>query len=98
MSARVPPVHLHIDELVFAGFAPGERNRLHDAVAGALAELLARGALPLPKERGSFALDAVPPQTVRLAGAAAGSLSTSRLGVPIAQAIVGACARTHEVK
>jgi hypothetical protein len=39
-------VHLHIDELVLHGFAPGDRLRIADAVQVELARLFTDGGVP----------------------------------------------------
>jgi len=67
---RARPVHLHIDELVLAGFPAGDRYRIQDAVQHALEEMIASGALTLPQPAESLAVHAVAPQTATLRDAA----------------------------
>ena len=40
------PIHLHIEELVLHGFAPGDRHRIGDAVQQELARLLTNTETP----------------------------------------------------
>jgi len=78
------PLHLHIDELVLAGFPAGDRHRIQDAVERALAEMIANGALALPPGTASRAIDATSPQVARLRRAP----TSAAIGAGIADAIV----------
>jgi len=78
------PLQLHIEELVLTGFPPADRHRIQDAVQTALVDLLARGALSLPRPTKSLAIDAVAPQTMQLSARAA----APELGVGVARSIV----------
>ncbi len=44
--SRQSPIHLHIEELVLHGFAPGDRHRIGDAVQHELALLFAESQVP----------------------------------------------------
>ena len=81
---RNPPLLLHIEELVLAGFPSAERYRIQDAVQIALMDLLVSGALTLPRPTGSLAIDTVAPQTMRLPARPA----TPELGAGVARSIV----------
>lgn len=43
---RQSPIHLHIEELVLHGFAPGDRHRIGDAMQRELARLFTEGRTP----------------------------------------------------
>jgi hypothetical protein len=43
---RQSPIHLHIEELVLHGFAPGDRHRIGDAMQRELARLFAEKQAP----------------------------------------------------
>ena len=43
---RPSPIHLHIEELVLHGFAPGDRHRIGDAMQRELARLLTEKQTP----------------------------------------------------
>lgn len=43
---RRPSIHLHIDELVLDGFAPGDRHRIGDAMQLELARLFTEEQTP----------------------------------------------------
>lgn len=79
-----PPLLLHIEELVLAGFPSADRYRIQDAVQIALMDLLVSGALPLPRPTESLAIDTVVPQTIRLPGQHA----TPELVAGVARSIV----------
>lgn len=51
-----PSIHLHIEELVLHGFAPGDRHRIGEAVQHELARLFAEEATP-PALAKSAAID-----------------------------------------
>jgi hypothetical protein len=82
---RSAPVHLCIDELVLVGFTGVDRQGIHDALQGALAELLAGGESGWPGRSESLALDSAPPRTIRLAG----PRPLQQLAAGVAQAVVG---------
>jgi hypothetical protein len=79
------PVHLHIDELLLAGFPAGERYRIQEAVQLALAEMIASGTFAPPSGATSRAIEAVVPQTINFRGAR----GTSAIGAGIAQSVLG---------
>ena len=81
---RVRPIHLHIDELVLAGFPAGDRHRIHDAVQRALEEMVRNGALVLQPASASRAIDATSPKIARLPHAA----TAGAIGAGIARSIV----------
>jgi hypothetical protein len=84
------PVHLHIDELVLAGFRPGDRHRIGDAVQRALAEMIASGALVLPPGARSRTVEEVAPQRIR----ASSSADARGVGAGIARSIVSGVTAT----
>ena len=84
MTPRQRPVHLHIDELVLAGFPPGDRHRIGDAVQRALAEMIASGALALPSDAGSRAIEDTAPQLARLRNGP----TVAAIGTGIARSVV----------
>jgi hypothetical protein len=83
MSVR--PVHIHIDELVLAGFPASERYRIQDAVQQALEEMIASGAMPLPQRLESLEVDAVAPQAVTLRHGP----SPREVGSTVARSVLG---------
>jgi len=82
---RARAVQLHIDELVLAGFRAGDRYRIQDAVQHALEEMIASGALTLPRPAKSLAVHAVAPQTATLRDAA----SPRDIGSVVARSVLG---------
>lgn len=48
-------IHLHIDELVLHGFAPGDRYRIAEAVQVELSRMLTEGGVPPDLTNGSSA-------------------------------------------
>lgn len=88
--AAPPSVQLRIDQLVLAGVAPGERERVADAVRDELARLLAapgaaaKFAAPVNREQ----LDG---GTIRIAGA----MRAVSFGEQIAQAVHGSLGTTN---
>src|SRR5262249_43972991 len=78
------PLELHIEELVLVGFPAGDRHRIQDAVHAELMNLLARGALTLPRPTESLAIDASAPQTARVSARP----TAAQVGAGVARSIV----------
>jgi hypothetical protein len=78
------PLELHIEELVLVGFPPADRHRIQDAVQAELMDLLANGALTLPRPARSLAIDASAPQTARVSARP----TAAQLGAGVARSIV----------
>jgi hypothetical protein len=85
---RPQNVELHIEELVFRGFAPGDRYRIGEAVERELARLFDEQGVPPSLGRGSG--------IERLDGGAFKAASGSKaeaIGAQVAQAIYGGLSR-----
>ena len=78
------PIHLHIEELVLHGFAPGDRHRIGDAIQQELARLFAEKPTP-PSLTKSTAIDRLDGGTFHMTGAA----RPEATGAQVARAVFG---------
>ena len=80
-----PSIHLHIEELVLHGFAPGDRHRIGEAVQLELARLLTEQATP-PVLAKSAQIDRLNAGTFHMTSAP----RPEATGAQVARAVVGA--------
>jgi hypothetical protein len=80
-------LHLHIEELVLHGFAPGDRARIADALQRGLAQLFTEAGIPPALARGG-GVDRMNAGSVPTATAA----PPETTGAGIARAVYGALA------
>lgn len=82
--SRQSPIHLHIEELVLHGFAPGDRHRIGEAVQLELARLLTKEANP-PALTKSAQIDRLNGGTFQMTGTA----RPEATGAQVARAVFG---------
>jgi hypothetical protein len=81
---RQSPIHLHIEELVLHGFAPGDRHRIGDAMQRELARLLTEKQTP-PGLTKNTAMDRLNGGTFHMTGNA----KPEATGAQVARAVFG---------
>jgi len=81
---RQSSIHLHIEELVLHGFAPGDRHRIGDAVQRELARLFTEKQMP-PVLAKSTEIDRLNGGTFHMTAA----LKPEATGAQIARAVFG---------
>jgi hypothetical protein len=81
---RQSPIHLHIEELVLHGFAPGDRYRIGDAMQRELARLFTEKQTP-PGLTKSTEIDRLNGGTFQMTGAP----RPESTGTQIARAVFG---------
>ncbi|MEY2521164.1 MAG: hypothetical protein QOF24_2923 [Verrucomicrobiota bacterium] len=85
---RTPSIHLHIEELILHGFAPGDRHRIGDAMQQELARLLAQKQTP-PGLRKNAEIDRLNAGTFQMNAAS----KPERIGGQVARAVFGGLAQ-----
>jgi hypothetical protein len=83
-----PSIHLHIEELVLHGFAPGDRHRIGEAVQLELTRLLTEQATP-PALATSAAIDRLNGGTFQMTAAP----RPEATGAQVARAVFGGLAQ-----
>jgi hypothetical protein len=81
---RQSPIHLHIEELVLHGFAPGDRHRIGEAVQLELTRLFTEEATP-PALAKSAAIDQLNGGTFQMTSAP----RPEATGAQVARAVFG---------
>jgi GGDEF domain-containing protein len=81
---RQSPIHLHIEELVLHGFAPGDRHGIGDAMQRELARLLTEKQTP-PSLTKNTAVDRLNGGTFQMASAS----KPEATGAQVARAVFG---------
>jgi hypothetical protein len=81
---RQSPIHLHIEELVLHGFAPGDRHRIGEAMQHELTRLLTEEATP-PALAKSAAIDRLDGGTLQMTSAP----RPEATGAQVARAVFG---------